>query len=195
MKKSLLIALSILTTSLLFAGDESLQVQKDEIWDMAKLYKQDNEARLLRLPSAPKAKIGRIIHRIAKKVKSKTILQPQLAQAAVSNVATKPNVYNFSVTTAWGTSKAEVIEYPGKQYFDVTFESENPVEGLVIRDNGRKMDVYTGYLSDIKAPDAPIRINYAYSPIYLMILKTNVDDNIQPQIIALYKKDVVKTAQ
>jgi hypothetical protein len=192
MKKLLIIVTALFVGSLLYAGDESLQLQKDEIWDMAKMYKQENAKRAQRLPPAPKAVIGKIVHRQGRKAQ-KTASKQQAA--AVVTVPTKPNVYNFSASTAWGNCKAEVIEYPGKQYFDVTFESENPVEGLVIRDNGRKMDVYTGYLSDIKAPDAPIRINYAYSPIYLMILKTNVDDNIQPQIIALYKKDVVKTAQ
>jgi hypothetical protein len=192
MKKSLLIVVMLFTGTMLLAGDESLQLQKDEIWDMAKMYKQENEKRAQRLPPAAKAVIGKILHRVSKKAQK---IAPVQQAAAAVNVETKPNVYNFAATTAWGTCKAEVIEYPGKPYFDVTFDSENPVQGLVIRDNSRKMDVYTGYLSDVKAPDAPIRINYAYSPMYLMILKTNVDGEIQPQIIALYKKDVVKTAQ
>jgi hypothetical protein len=194
MKKSLLIVVILFIATMLFAGDESLQLQKDEIWDMAKMYKQENENRALRLPPAPKAKITSITHRTGNRTKSKIVLQTQITQPAAAVIA-KPNVYNFATTTAWGTSKVEVIEYPDKPYFDVTFDSENPVQGLVIRDSSRKMDVYTCYLNDIKTPDAPIRINYAYSPTYIMILKTNVNDEIQPQIIALYKKDVVKTAQ
>lgn len=190
MKKSLPIALLLFFTVALSAAEQSLQVQKDEIWNIARLYKQDNTKRSLRLPPAPKAKINKIIHRAY--TAKKTAGAAAVPAAAIS---TQPNVYNFSATTAWGTFNAEVIEYPGKPYFDVTFEAQHPIQGMVIRDGPRKLDIYTAYYNDIKAPDAPIRINYAYQTNYLMILKANIDGEIQPQIIALFNRNVVKSAQ
>jgi hypothetical protein len=186
MKKSFIIIVALMFAGAIYAGDQSLQVQKDEIWEMAKLYKQDNENRAVRLPSAPKANIARPVYH-ARKVKSG-------AAAAVVQEDNKPRVYTFDATTAWGTYKAEVIEYPGEAYFDVTFESQQPIQGLVIRDQERKMDVYTCGLAEVTTPDKPIRINYAYKPIYLLVLKADIDDVIQPQIIPLFKRSTTKSA-
>jgi hypothetical protein len=193
MKKSLIIVALICAFAFpALAGEESLQAQKDAIWAMATLYKLDNQKRAIRLPAAPKAKIGRPIYRPRTKRASNAIAP---ATNAVTIDEVQSRVLNYTAITAWGTYKAEVIEYPGKPYFDVTFESEHPIQGLVIRDGPRKMDVYTVYFNDVKTPPEPIRINYAYSPTYLMILKANIDGEIQPQIIALYKKDTQKIAQ
>jgi hypothetical protein len=187
--KNILKSLTIvaLLAGVSYAGDASLQTQKDEIWEMAKLYKLDNQKRSVRLPSAPKANIGKPIYRVQKGNKSTAD-----AQVTQDN---KPRVYNFETTTAWGTYKVEAIEYPGQPYFDVTFQSPHPAQGLVIRDTTRKMDIDTKNLPDVYSPDAPLRINYAYQPIYLMILKVSVNGEIQPQIIPLYKKANVKTAE
>jgi hypothetical protein len=190
MKKILFITgFIILFVSFLFAGEESLQMQKDEIWDMAKLYKADNIKRKARLSTAPNAAyIGKPIYKPQKK-KIKTAA----AQTTNDSNDTKPVVYNFTATTAWGTYKAEVIAYPGKPYFDVTFESPQPIEGIVIRDTGRQMNIFTKNLQDVTTPDDPIRINYAFSPIYVLILKANINDEIQPQIIPLFNKITNKT--
>jgi hypothetical protein len=187
MKKTSLIIVGLLSTGLLYAGEQSLKIQKDEIWEIAKLYKQDNQKRAVRLPAAAKANIGKPIYR-AYTNKTGTAAAPVVQD-------NKPRVYNFETTTAWGTYKVEAIDYPGENYFDVTFESKQPIQGLVIRDMERKMDVFTCNLADVTTPDKPIRINYAYRPIYLMILKANLNDVIQPQIIPLYKKSMTKTAE
>ena len=183
--KSLIIVALLAGVS--YAGEASLQTQKDEIWEMAKLYKLDNQKRSVRLPSAPKANIGKPIYRGKK---------PAIGSIAVPvGQDDKPRIYKFETTTPWGTYKVEAIEYPGKPYFDVTFDSPNPVQGLVIRDTTRKMDIDTKNLADVYTPDVPLRINYAYQPIYLLILKASVNGEIQPQIIPLYKKSMSKTAE
>lgn len=193
MKKSLIIVAVVCACAIpVIAGDESLQIQKDEIWNMAKLYKQDNQKRAVRLPAAPKAQIGRPVYRPRTKRTGNSTTQ---AVNAAPVAVTQPRVLNFATTTAWGTYKVSVIDPQDKPYFDVTFDSQQPVQGIVVRDTDRKMDVYTCSLPDIKVPDAPIRINYAYKPLYLLILKANVDGEIQPQIIPLYKKENTKTAQ
>jgi hypothetical protein len=191
MKKSLIIVALIFALAVTAnAGEESLQAQKDEIWSMAKLYKQDNTKRSFRLPAAPKAKIGRPVYR------PKTKRAGNATAANIAPVAqVQSRILNFSTTTAWGTYKVTVIDPQDKPYFDVTFESQQPVQEIVIRDTEKKIDAYNCSLPDIKIPDAPIRINYAYKPLYLLILKANIDGEIQPQIIPLYKKNMTKTAQ
>jgi len=183
----LLITTIVLFGGILNAGEESLQIQKDEIWAIAKLYKKENMKRSLRLPPAPKANIANPVYKQPRKQAQAAAIAP-----AVDN---QPRIYTFDTTTAWGTYKAQVTENPGKMYFDVSFESPHPVQGITIRDTSRKMDIESKNLSNVYSPEEPIRINYAYQPMYLLILKASISGEIQPQILPLYKKANVKTAE
>lgn len=195
MKKSLIIvALFCVCIVPIYADDDSFEIQKQQIWNVAKLYKADNAKRTMRLPAAPKANIARPVYRPRTK-RTISVQVPAAAVVAAPVADLKPRVLDFSSTTAWGSFKVTVFEYPDKPYFELTFESVQPVQGLVIRDVSKKIDVLTKYLNDVKVPDEPIRINYAYRPDYVLILKANIDGEIKPQIIPLYKKNTVKTAQ
>jgi hypothetical protein len=182
MKKPLLLSLIFILAVPIFALD-SLEVQKEEIKDIAKTFKTDIDKRSGRIKPVPKIKIQ------APKTRAgavKAAKKPQEAKAY------EPVIYDYSHKTVWGEFKINVIEYPDKNYFKFGFESKFPVQSVEVIDNtpNKKSTLYQKNLNDIKKYSD--QVNFAYKPVYILILKADINGEIQPNIIPLYKETQVK---
>jgi len=180
-KKVFLVLLTIIFITLLNASD-TLEIHKNEIIDIMQLYKLDNEKRDERLKP------------IKKVVIEKPVYKPKLSKKINKNENitkdNKPIVHDFTHTTVWGEFKVQIIEYPDKNFFKFGFDSKYPVQGVEIIDSESKNGVYNKNLNDLTMYSD--QVNYTFKPVYLMILKANINNEIQPCIIPLYKKEKVK---
>jgi hypothetical protein len=186
MKKILILAIITLFTAVGYMAADNMDEYRDEIWDIAKAYKFENTKRKMRLMPVVKVNVPDPVHRQSKKKAAAVIAEDK---GSIENKL--PVVYDFTNSTAWGTFTVRVIETAGENSFKVSFESPYPVQNLEIIDSTTKIKVITVNLNDINK--YTVQVNYAFKPVYVLILKANINDEIQPQIIPLYKNVNVKT--
>lgn len=106
--------------------------------------------------------------------------------------AFKPEKYDFTNTTSYGNFKVLVItQSPGS--FAVSFASDYPIEQYQIMDTTTKAVSKKEDLND--ALTYTTALDRPFEPKYILLLSMYKDGIISQNILPLYKKANVKTAQ
>ena len=184
-KQPLLAILLLLLTGGIFASEESMKLNKEETKDIMNLFMRENKSREMRLKPAIPVKIKAPVG------SSKAVKRTSSAGKTAAAVTSKqPVIYNFKKSSVWGEFAATVIDYPGKNYFKVSYDIQYPAQYVEVFDGVSKNKVYKENLNDVSRYS--MQVNYEFKPVYKLLLKVVINDEIQPVIIPLYEETTIK---